>query len=232
MKRTLLIALICASTVAATGCANSRYDKTGIGAGLGALAGAVIGHQLGDGDDGNVAIGAVLGALAGGAAGRYMDNQEHDLKQRLQAQRAAQKLAITRLNRHALWIRVASDASFAVDSATLSQQAQLTFNKIANVLKHYDKTAIHVIGNTDSTGSAQYNMKLSHERAAAVANFLIGRGINPKRVLTWARGETDPIATNSTAAGRRANRRVDIIIKPIIQGRAAAAFSEPPPVGM
>lgn len=231
MKRTLVIALICAMAVLATGCANSRYDKTGIGAGVGAIAGAVIGHQLGDNSDTNTAIGAVLGALAGGAVGRYMDNQERALKQRLQAERAADILNITRLNGNALKIGVASDASFAVDSASLSPQAQVTFNRIASVLKDFKKTAIHVVGHTDSTGSAQYNLKLSRERALAVANFLVRRGIDPQRVLTWARGETQPIASNATAAGRRANRRVDIVIKPIIEGHAAAAFSEPPYLG-
>lgn len=231
MNRTLVIALVCAVAVFATGCAHNRYDKTGIGTGVGAVLGGLLGSELGDEDSGNVAIGAVLGALAGGAVGRYMDNQEHALKQRLQAERAADILNITRLNGNALKIGVASDASFAVDSAALSPQAQVTFNKIASVLKDFKKTAIHVVGHTDSTGAAQYNLKLSRQRALSVANFLIRRGIDPKRVLTWARGETQPIASNATAAGRRANRRVDIVIKPIIEGHAAAAFSEPPYLG-
>lgn len=230
MQRTMLVALLSA-TLLMSACANNRYDKTGIGAGVGALAGAVIGHQLGDNSDTNTAIGAVVGGLAGAAVGRYMDNQEYDLKKRLQAERAADLLNITRLNGNALKIGVASDSSFAVDSATLSQQAQVTFNKIATVLKDYEKTAIHVVGHTDSTGSAQYNMELSRKRAASVANFLTGHGVNAKRVLTWARGESEPIASNATKAGRTANRRVDIVIKPIVEGNAAAAFSVPPYLG-
>lgn len=229
-RRTLFTVLACMALLIA-GCANNPYDKTAVGAGVGAVLGGVVGHQLGDNSDTNVAIGAVVGALAGGAVGRYMDNQEQDLKRRLQAERAANLLNITRLNGDALKIGVASDASFAVDSATLSQQAQLTFNKIAGVLKDYEKTAIHVVGHTDSTGSAQYNMQLSRERAVSVANFLVRHGVNAQRVQTWARGESEPIATNATAAGRTANRRVDIVIKPIIKGNAAAAFTAPPYLG-
>src|SRR5690625_3424100 len=97
-NRALLVAFICAVAVLVSACANNRYDKTGIGAGVGALAGAVIGHQLGDNSDTNTAIGAVVGALAGGAVGRYMDNQEYDLKKQLEAERAANMLNIVRLN--------------------------------------------------------------------------------------------------------------------------------------
>lgn len=233
MTRKSLIALVCTAILAVviTGCAHSRYDKTAIGAGIGAIAGAVIGHQLGDGDDGNVAIGAVLGALAGGAVGRYMDNQEYEMRQRLKAARAAEILNVSRLPSGALLIGIASDATFAVDSANLSAKAKVTFSKIASVLKDYKKTAIHVVGFTSAPGSFEYNMKLSRRRANAVAHFLIKRGVSPRRVLTWARGETQPIATNATAAGRAKNRRVAIVIKPIIRGRAQAAFAPPPPLG-
>lgn len=232
-KRALPVALICAA-ILLSACANGRYgryDKTAISAGVGAVAGAVIGHQLGDGDDGNVAMGAIAGALAGGAVGRYMDNQEYELKRQLEAERRAEVLNITRLNGEALKIGVASDASFAIDSAALSPQAQRTFNKIAAVLQNYGKTAIHVVGHTDSTGSAQHNMQLSRERANSVADFLVRHGVNGQRVQTWARGESEPIASNDTKAGRTANRRVDIVIKPIVEGREAAAFSAPPYLG-
>lgn len=226
MSRASIIAIVCAAIFIA-GCANNRYDKTAIGAGVGAVVGGLAGSELGDEDTGNVVIGAVLGALAGGAAGRYMDNQEYELRQRLEAERQAQILNITRLHGNALKIGIASDATFAVDSATLSRRAQATFSKIASVLKDYKKTAIHIVGHTSSPGSLEYNMKLSRRRAQAVANFLIRHAVNPKRIFPWARGETQPIASNETAAGRAANRRVDIIIKPIIEGREAQAFSPP-----
>ncbi len=230
MTRTGLAILLSAALVL-TACAGDPNRRTKIGAGVGAVVGAIAGSQLGDESGTNVAIGAAVGALAGGGVGLYMDNQQQELEQELQAERAADMLNVTRLNGDALKIGVASDASFAVDSATLAPVAQNTFNKIAGVLKDYEKTAIHVVGHTDSTGSDQYNLKLSQQRAEAVANFLISRGVNPQRTLTWGRGESEPIAGNDTAQGRAANRRVDIVIKPIVEGQERAAFTAPPYLG-
>ena len=119
----------------------------------------------------------------------------------------------------------------ALDSATLSGNAQSTFNKIAETLKNYDKTAIHVVGHTDRTGSDEYNMKLSQQRAQSVAQFLTSRGVDSQRVLTWGRGKSEPIASNSTESGRAQNRRVDIVIKPIVEGQESQAFAEPPYLG-
>lgn len=225
-----LVTALCTALVL-TACAGDPNRRTKIGAGVGAVLGGVAGSQLGDKSSTNAAIGAALGALAGGGVGRYMDNQQRELNRKLQAEQARDVLHITRLDQNTLKIGVASDASFAVDSSTLSGNAQSTFNTIANTLKDYDKTAIHVVGHTDSTGSEQHNMKLSQQRAQAVANFMTSRGVNSKRVLTWGRGESEPIATNDTKDGRAQNRRVDIVIKPIVEGQEGAAFAEPPYLG-
>ncbi|HLQ85526.1 MAG TPA: OmpA family protein [Salinisphaeraceae bacterium] len=230
MNRILLVALAC-SAMLIGGCAGTDYRRTEAGTAIGAVLGGLAGSQLGDESSTNVLIGAAVGALAGGAVGRYMDNQEHELQARLKAEREANILHITRLGDGSLKIGIASDASFAIDSATLSQQAQQTFNKIASVLRDYDKTIIHIVGHTDSTGSAEHNMRLSLERAQSVANFMAGRGINSQRMLTWGRGESQPIATNDTPQGRTRNRRVDIVIKPIVEGQEAQALSEPAYLG-
>ena len=226
----VLLAVLC-TALFVTACAGDPNRKTKIGAGVGAVLGGLTGSQLGDESGTNVAIGAALGALAGGATGRYMDSQQQELNEKLAAEQARDVLDITRLDGDALKIGVASDASFAVDSSTLSQNAQSTFNTIANVLKDYEKTAIHVVGHTDSTGSEQHNLELSQKRAQSVAGFLTGRGVDSQRVLTWGRGESEPIASNNTEAGRAENRRVDIVIKPIVEGQEKQAFSEPPNLG-
>lgn len=230
-KTSLLLALIVAAAVGVSACANNPNRRAEIGGGVGAVLGGLLGSQLGDKSGTNAAIGAALGALAGGGVGHYMDNQQKELNKKLAAQQARNELNITRLNQDTLKIGVASDASFAVDSATLNPTAQNTFNSIANVLQDYDKTAIHVVGFTDSTGSAQHNLKLSKNRAQSVAQFLEGRGVNSQRVLTWARGESQPVASNDTAAGRAKNRRVAIVIKPIVKGNEKAAFTVPPDLG-
>lgn len=226
----VLVALLC-TALFLTACAGDPNRKTKIGAGVGAVLGGLAGSRLGDKSGTNAAIGAAIGALAGGGTGRYMDNQQKELNEKLQAEQARDMLNISRLSGDALKIGVASDASFAVDSFTLSGNAQSTFNKIATVLKDYDKTAIHVVGHTDSTGRAEYNQKLSQQRAEAVGQFLAGRGVNTQRLLTWGRGQSEPIADNSTQAGRSQNRRVDIVLKPIVEGQEGQAFSEPPYLG-
>ncbi|CAN0034488.1 unnamed protein product [Chrysoparadoxa australica] len=230
MIRFSLIALLAASVFAA-GCAGDPNRRTKAGAGVGAVIGGLIGSEVGDESNSNIAAGAVLGALAGGAVGRYMDNQHAELQERLAAEQAREELYITRMGGDTLRVGVASDASFEVDSAELNFEAQSTFDKIANVFKDYEKTAVHLVGHTDSSGSDSYNQKLSERRASAVASYLSSKGVKSSRMATWGRGESEPIATNDTEAGRSRNRRVDIVIKPIVEGQEKAAFSAPPYLG-
>ncbi|WP_423823740.1 OmpA family protein [Salinisphaera sp. SPP-AMP-43] len=230
-KSALLVAALTSATLAVSACANDPNRRAEIGGGVGAVFGGLLGSQLGDKSGTNAAIGAALGALAGGGVGHYMDRQQKELDKKLAAQQARDELEITRLDQDTLKIGVASDASFAVDSADLNPTAQNTFNSIASVLRSYDKTAIHVVGFTDSTGSEQHNLKLSQQRAQAVAQFLEGRGVTSQRVLTWARGESQPVASNATEQGRAENRRVAIVIKPIVEGQEKQAFSAPPNLG-
>src|SRR5699024_10593566 len=123
MIRQLRMPVLLGVALALTACANGGPNRTAIGAGVGSVAGAVIGHQLGDHSSTNTAVGAILGGLAGGAVGHYMDKQQRELQQKLQAERDADILSIRQLGGNALLIGIASDASFAVDSATLSRQA-------------------------------------------------------------------------------------------------------------
>lgn len=208
------------------GCSSLQQNRdTAIGAGTGAVLGGVIGNQISHGS--GTYVGAALGALAGGAVGHYMDNQRRELERQLAREQAAKELQITQLADGSLKVGVASDATFDVDSAQLKPQALDTYARVAKVLKDYPKTVIWVIGHTDNTGSVAYNQQLSERRAQAVASFLISQGVPPERVREEGRGESDPVASNATAAGRRANRRVDVIIRPIVQGQEAAAYQPP-----
>lgn len=230
MKK-LGVVLVISSALVLAACAGDPNRRTKIGAGAGAVLGAVVGKQLGDNSDTNLAIGAALGALAGGAAGRYMDKQHAALQERLAAEAARDELFITRLSDNALRIGVASDVSFAVGKSELKFESQSTFEKISNVLKDYEKTAIHLVGHTDSTGSDALNQKLSLARADTVASFMSARGVPSARVKIWGRGSSEPIASNDTDAGRSRNRRVDIVIKPIVEGQEGEAFTTPPYLG-
>lgn len=230
MNQIIKIGSIAVLSVAIAACAaddpNRRAKQ---GALIGAIGGAVAGSAVGNTE--GAIIGGAVGALAGGAVGNYMDKQARELEEKLAAERARNELQIVRLSDNALKIGVASDASFDVDSATLKGQAQSTFSRIAAVLKDYDATVIHIVGHTDSTGSAQYNQALSQRRAGSVTSHLVAQGVTNQRLRQEGRGESEPIADNDTAAGRTRNRRVDIVIQPVVEGRENQAAQPPPYLG-
>lgn len=229
MKK-LLIAATTAAAVLSAGCAADDPNKRSkMGAAIGAIVGGVVGHQA-DGDKGRY-VGAVMGAIGGAAVGNYMDKQQAELERELAAEAARNELNITELPGNALKIGLASEVSFDSGKHDLKPSAYATYTKIANILKDYDKTVIHVIGHTDSDGKDAYNQSLSERRSSAVGNRLIAEGVPNGRVLLEGRGEREPIADNGTADGKRRNRRVDIVIKPIVEGRESEAYTPPPYLG-
>ena len=184
------------------------------GAGIGAVAGAGLGQAIGH-NTGATLLGAGIGALVGGAAGNrvgaYMDHQEAELRQQLANVRAVE---IQREN-NLLRLTFHSDLTFATDSAKPSPGAVNDLQRVAQVLNQYPQTTIQVAGYTDSTGPEEYNQKLSERRAEAVKNILLGDGVSPSRIATVGLGESQPLASNATAAGRQLNRRVVVTIAPV-----------------
>jgi OOP family OmpA-OmpF porin len=83
---------------------------------------------------------------------------------------------------------------------------------LVEYLKNHPQTMVKIEGHTDSRGSAAYNEELSQRRAAAVSDFLVSNGIEQQRITVQGMGENFPVATNSTAAGRQQNRRVDVTV--------------------
>ena len=181
----------------------------GIGAGVGAITGAILGQ--GKGALIGAGIGAAAGGLAGNRIGHEMDQQQAALQQQLANERAVE---IQREN-NLLRLTFHSDLTFALNSATPSPGAANDLQRVAQVLNQYPQTRIQIAGYTDSTGSEQYNQQLSERRANAVKNILLGHGVAPGRLTTVGFGEASPVATNATAAGRQANRRVVITIIPM-----------------
>ena len=102
--------------------------------------------------------------------------------------------------------------TFAFDDATLNASFKPTLDKLASTMNQYNKTTVTIAGHTDSRGDASYNMRLSRDRAYSVANYLTARGVSANRVQVVAYGESRPIASNSTDAGRQQNRRVELTI--------------------
>ena len=99
---------------------------------------------------------------------------------------------------------------FDLNKATIRPESEEALQSIHDIMHEYSNTVFHIEGHTDSTGSEAYNQKLSKERAASVRDFLIKLGIPSNRLTSEGYGESRPIATNNTAAGRQENRRVEI----------------------
>lgn len=219
--------LACAVAVGLTGCAtqNDPHQRAKVGAAVGAVAGAVLGHQLDD--DSGRWVGAAVGALAGGAVGHYMDRQQQDFENTLEREREANQLEIERLRDDTLKLTVDSEVSFDFNKADIKPAFRPSLDKLARLLLKYDRTVVHVVGHTDSVGSDAYNQGLSERRAQSVGDYLASYGVPRHRLRTEGRGEREPRATNATEAGRQLNRRVEIFVKPIVEGQEDRAY-EPP----
>ena len=105
--------------------------------------------------------------------------------------------------------------TFATSRSDIRGDFYPVLNSVAEVLAEFKKTRIKVSGHTDNTGGADLNQRLSEDRAGSVKNYLIGRGVASGRVNSIGYSYRYPIASNSTASGREANRRVELELEPI-----------------
>ncbi|MBC7358481.1 MAG: OmpA family protein [Desulfacinum sp.] len=218
MKRSLsLFAVLLVVLMLVSACAGprNRTEKGAmIGTGVGAATGAVLGQAIGRNTESTLigaAAGALVGGIAGGMIGNYMDRQEQEMRQAL----AGVEAASIQRDQNVLAVTFRSDVLFDFDSAVLKPGAYDEIDRVAGVLNNYPQTRIRVEGHTDSTGSETYNQQLSERRAMAVKNALVARGVDPARIDVVGYGESKPIATNATEAGRQLNRRVNIVITPV-----------------
>ena len=220
MNRKIGGLVLMAAAALAAGCqtvdpytGETQTSSTTKGAAIGAGAGALLGILTGDDSTERrqrALIGAGVGALAGGTVGNYMDRQEAELRQRLEGT----GVSVTRVGDEIV-LNMPGNITFETDSANLNPRFFEVLDSVALVAAEYDKTIVEVEGHTDSTGSAEYNQALSERRAATVATYLVNRGIDQQRILAYGRGFSEPIADNSTAAGRAMNRRVELRFSPI-----------------
>ena len=173
--------------------------------------GAIIGNNVGKG--GNGELGAVIGGVVGGTAGvligKKMDKQAQEIEQEIpgaEVERVDDGIVVT--------FDENSGVYFDTEKYNINAASQATLNKLIGVFKEYPDTNLLVVGHTDSSGSDDYNMTLSKNRAYAVTNYLTSNGISSTRLTTNWFGETQPMYDNSTAEGRAKNRRVNIAILP------------------
>jgi outer membrane protein OmpA-like peptidoglycan-associated protein len=214
LRKSFLLILV---AVFAFACASAddpnRQTKRGatIGAVTGAVVGGVIGNQSGNPRTGAV-IGAAAGTAVGAAVGRRMDQQEQELRQ-------IEGVEVTRPSEGEISLRLTSDVLFDFNSSALRPESRSTLRELANNFSRYPDNRIVVEGHTDSVGSEQYNQRLSEQRAANVADYLIDNGVPASSIIVYGYGELRPKATNDTAEGRQLNRRVEIHIRAPQQAR-------------
>jgi outer membrane protein OmpA-like peptidoglycan-associated protein len=189
-----------------------QTSKATEGAAIGGVAGAILGAALASrGDRTKMALlGAGVGAIAGGGVGYYMDVQEAKLRQKLEGT----GVRVIREGND-IHLVMPGDVTFETNSASLDSRFFEVLDSVALVLNEYKSTLVTVAGYTDSTGSAEYNQKLSERRASTVALYLHSRGVAQQRLAAIGYGEKKPVASNSTAEGRAKNRRVEITLDPI-----------------
>ena len=208
--RKYLITGVAAVVILATGCAemSDTQRRTATGAGVGALAGAVLSSATG----GRAGTGAVVGAGVG-ALGTYIWSQNME-RQKREMEQATQGtgIAVTQTQDNQLKLDIPSDISFAVGRSDIQSNFAPVLDRFAEGLRNNPNTDVRIIGHTDNTGSDAVNNPLSLDRAASTRNYRTGRGVDGRRIAIEGMGERQPIATTDTADGRSRNRRVEIYV--------------------
>jgi outer membrane protein OmpA-like peptidoglycan-associated protein len=203
-----LRASVIACTVAALalgGCANMSETQqgTGIGAGIGAVAGALIGGNK---------TGAVVGGAVGALGGYVWSKHMQDKKAAMEQATAGTGVAVTQTADNQLKLNIPSDISFDTGRADIKPNLRPILDQFASGLQNQPNTEVRIIGHTDSTGSDAINNPLSLHRAESARNYLAERGVDSRRVTVEGRGEREPVADNTSDAGRARNRRVEIFL--------------------
>lgn len=208
----LLGSLLILSSVLTSCEAIKNTSNSQRGVAIGAVGGAVLGGILGNniGKGGNGALGAVLGGVIGGVAGGVIGNKMD--KQAREIENALPGAQVERVGEGIKLVLGENAVRFDTNKATLTSVAKANLDKLVPVLNQYPDTNIQIYGYTDSTGSAEYNLNLSNQRAASVKAYLAGKGLASGRFVTTGLGIADPIATNDTPEGRSQNRRVEFAI--------------------
>jgi outer membrane protein OmpA-like peptidoglycan-associated protein len=207
-----LLALAMAGTLVLSGCANMSQTQqdSAKGAGVGAVAGAILGNVAG-GSKGT-ARGAVIGGAVGAAGGYVWSQKMQEQKAAMERATAGTGVAVSQTADNRLKLDIPADISFDVGRSNVKSDFAGVLNQFAGTLNANPSTTIGIIGHTDNTGSDAINNPLSMDRANSTRDYLVARGVAATRIATEGRGSREPIADNSTAAGRTKNRRVEIYV--------------------
>ena len=211
MRKQLILGAATAALLI-TGCADMNMSdtqrRTAMGAGAGALGGAVLSSVTG----GKAGTGAVLGAGVG-ALGTYIWSQNME-KQKREMEQATQGtgIGVVQTQDNQLRLDIPSDISFDTGRSDISRSFSPVLDRFASGLRDNQNTDVRIVGHTDNTGSDAINNPLSLDRANSTRNYLTSRGVSGARIQVEGRGSYAPIASNNTSDGRARNRRVEIFV--------------------
>lgn len=211
MKKTLIIVLAASLMLGGCGTMSNTGKGTLIGAGGGAILGAGIGAIAGNSK--GAAIGAAVGAAVGAGTGAIIGNKMDKQKAELERIEGASVDTLSDMNGlKALKVTFAEGILFETGKSDLSMGSRTALDKFAKSLLDNPDTDLVIYGHTDNTGSKEVNQRISDQRAMSVRNYLVNKGVGASRLTTKGMAYDQPVADNSTAAGRAQNRRVEVYI--------------------
>jgi OOP family OmpA-OmpF porin len=212
-SRTLALTLV--TLLAISGCAirDRRWGSCAVtgglmGAAVGGITGGVLANNLPDDPDDAVRGGSIAGGIAGGGAlGALLGHALCDpVKEPPPPPPVVQAPPPSGTKLAHL-----GDAQFDFNRTEIKPAGRSMLDGVVKTMNQHADLRVVVEGHTDSVGSDAYNQKLSERRANAVRDYLVHEGISASRITTRGYGESKPVASNSTAAGRAENRRADVI---------------------
>lgn len=211
MKASIKIIAI-STALALSGCATMSQNQkdSAKGAGMGGLAGAVIG-AIADGSKGAL-IGAGVGAIGGAIVGNIWSKQMEEQKIEIEQTTAGTGVAVTQTEDNQLKLEIPSDISFDINRSEIKPDFRPVLDKFAESLVANPATNLLIVGHTDSTGNDAINNPLSINRAASTRDYLISRGVAASRISIEGRGSREPLVSNDTVENRTRNRRVEIFV--------------------
>ena len=209
MKKMKIMTLaLCVLTI--FGCQTKQGTGALMGAGGGAALGAIIGKIAGNTAVG-AAIGGAVGAGAGAIIGKHMDKVAAEAA--AQGENAKGEEVTDANGFKAVKVTFDSGILFATNKAELNQASKNELAKFSSVLKNNTDCHVDIYGHTDSTGNDGINVPLSNNRAQSVVSYLKQCGVASTQFQNVVgKGSSEPVADNSTAAGRQQNRRVEIYL--------------------
>jgi outer membrane protein OmpA-like peptidoglycan-associated protein len=193
------------------GCASQQGTNTAVGTGVGAATGAGLGAIFGGGK--GAAIGAGVGAAVGGITGYNWQA----IKGKISGDAKGTGTQVTEQQDGSLKVNIPNSISFDTNSYAIKPSFDPVLNSVSQTLTQHPELIASVVGHTDNTGQPAYNQTLSQNRAQSVTQYLAGHGVAAQRLSAQGMGQNQPIADNSTEAGRAQNRRVEIYLRATAQ---------------